>query len=168
MNGRAICVLFFVLVVSGAACGRKPGYQGKSVAELERMVRDPDPAMQVQGAYGLGLQGAEARVAVDALIDALKSEHLPVRQHAAMALGQICAWRDSPDPAARPVVAALTEALRDSEWTVRRHAAIALGQIGPDARAAMPQLQKLAQDPDHLVRNAAQDALKKIGLTPNP
>src|SRR5262245_4024938 len=162
MNRHGGCMVLLFLLTAGSACGRKAGYEGKSIPELENMVRDADPAVQVQGAYGLGLQGSEARCAIDVLIDALKSEHLPLRQRAAMSLGQVCAWSGASDPGIHPAVTALTNALRDSEWTVRRHAAVALGQIGPDARSSVPQLQTLAQDPDRLVRTAAQEALKKI------
>jgi HEAT repeat protein len=59
-------------------------------------------------------------------------------------------------------VPALGDALGDSEWAVRRQAAIALGHIGPDARPAIPALQKVSRDPDPLVRKAAQQALKQI------
>jgi HEAT repeat protein len=136
------------------ACRAKPPFEGKSAGELERMLNDPNPAIQARGAYGLSRLGHEARSAVPSLIAALKKDSV-VRQNAALALGLI-------GPDARDAVSALCETLGDSEWPVRRQAALALGRIGPEARQAIPLLQKLTRDPDPLVRKAAQDALQQI------
>ncbi len=86
MNRRSLRLVLLVLLLG---CGRKPPYEGRSVAELERMLDDPSPTVQVQGAYGLGLHGAAARPAIPALIRALGSSNTLVRQQSAIALGQI-------------------------------------------------------------------------------
>jgi hypothetical protein len=52
--------------------------------------------------------------------------------------------------------------LKDSKQQVRLLACLALKDIGPNARSAMPALEKAAQDPDHYVRAAALEALMKI------
>src|SRR6185437_11149806 len=110
-----------------------------------------DPNVQLQGAYGLGLLGAEARSAVPALVQKLKAEKPVMRQFAASALGHIGSEEAAP---------ALVEALQDAEWVVRQQAATALGQIGPAARATSEApLNRCLQDPSSLVRKAAQDAL---------
>jgi HEAT repeat protein len=153
-----IFLLVLLLPILISACRSKLPYEGKNAAELEQMLRDPNPAVQAQGAFGLSRLGPEARAAVPALMDALKKDRL-VRKNAALALGQI-------GPDARDAVPALSEALGDSEWAVRRQAALALGQIGPEARKAIPGLQKVSRDPDPLVRQAAQKALKQIGRSP--
>jgi HEAT repeat protein len=70
-------------------CSRKQPYERRSVAELERMLDDPNPTVQSQGAFGLSLHGAEARPAIPALMRALKSPDTLVRQQAAVALGKI-------------------------------------------------------------------------------
>jgi len=149
---RKFCLLLMALMVG---CGHKPPYEGKSVAQLERMLKDGDADAQSQAAYGLSLHGPEAVEAVPALAHGLASPHTLVRQNSALALGRI-------GPAARAAVSALTAVLRDPEWMVRRQAALALGEIGPDAVAAVPTLQRLTKDPDRLVRRAAQDALAKV------
>jgi HEAT repeat protein len=137
-----------------AGCTAKPPYVGRSVADLEKMLSDPQTNVQVQGAYGLGLLGAEARPAVPALIRTLKADTPLVRQNAASALGHI---------KAEEAVPALVEALGDREWVVRRQAASALGYIGPVARAACEEpLNRCLQDRNSLVRKAAQDALVKL------
>jgi HEAT repeat protein len=146
-------ILYFLALIT--ACQSKPPYEGKSVAELERMLHASDTAVQSQGAFGLSRLGTEARPAVPALIELLGSKDPFVRQNVALALGQI-------GPEAREAVPVLTTALHDPEWSVRRQAAISLGQIGPEARPALSALEKLRQDPDALVRKAAQEAARKV------
>jgi HEAT repeat protein len=154
MNSKPVGLLLLALFAVG--CSRKPPYEGRSVAELQRMLDDPSPAVQAQGALGLGLHGAEAQPAVPALARALRSSDTLVRQQAALALGQI--------GVADEAVPALVAALADPEWTVRRQAAVALGQIGPPARAAEADLRRRRGDPHKLVREAAEAALAKIAV----
>ena len=153
MRLRILHLILLALIFTSACRARAP-YEGKSVAQLERMLRDPNPAVQAQGAYGLSRLGAEARSAVPSLIAALKMD-TRVRQNAALALCQI-------GPDARDAVPALCEALGDSEWAVRRQAALALGKIGSEAQRAIPLLQRLSRDPERLVRKAAQEAIQQI------
>src|SRR5689334_9233719 len=117
--------LVCALILSG--CGSKAPYEGKSIRQLENMLKSAHPAVQAQGAFGLSRFGAEARTAVPALVEALKSPHALVRQNAALALGQI-------GPEAAEAVPALVELLRDPEWAVRRQAALSLGQMGAAAQ----------------------------------
>ena len=56
----------------------------------------------------------------------------------------------------------LTEALADRNWLVRLHAAEALGLMGPTARDAVPQLQRLLDDERKYVRNVAREAIERI------
>ncbi len=145
--------LGFALAVG---CSHRPPYEGRSVAELEKMLANPVAAVRVQGAYGLGLRGADARAAAPALAQALQSPDILLRTQAALALGKI-------GPDARDAVPQLIDALSDSEWSVRRQTAAALGQIGPDARSAVPALRRLQHDdPSGLVRKAAEEALPKV------
>jgi HEAT repeat protein len=148
---RVLCLLVAVLATS---CGTKPPYEGKSVAQLEAMLRSADPATQVQGAYGLGRLGPGASAAVPSLVEALHGGNSLVRQTAALALGKI-------GPDARAAVPDLVKMLRDPQWLLRRQAAIALGEIGPDAAGAGDELKKLKRDLP-AVRQAAEDALAKI------
>ena len=146
-----------LILALAAGCGHKPPYEGRSGAELRRMLADANPAVRVQGAQGLSLHGAEARPAVPELTQALQSPDALLRAQSALALGAI-------GPDARDAVPALTTALADPEWSVRRQAALALGRIGPDARAAAPALRRLQrEDPNGLVRKAAEQALPGTG-----
>jgi HEAT repeat protein len=142
-----------LIVVTMCGCTSKPPYEGKSVAQLEAMLRDP--ARQVQGAFGLSRLGEQALPALPALVEALKKGPVLVREYAALALGKI-------GPAGKEAVPGLTDALGDPEWTVRRQGALALGHIGPEGRSAQGRLEKLAEDENHLVREAARTALKAI------
>lgn len=142
-------ILLLALILPG--CGRKPPYEGRSVPELERMLADPDPKVQVQGAFGLSLKGAEAQQATPDLIRALTSSNALVRQQACVALGAI-------GPLAEQATPALITALADPEWVVRRQAAVALGRIGPLLAAEEP-LGKCRHDSNSQVRKAAAEAL---------
>jgi HEAT repeat protein len=155
LRARAWFVVWSVAAACAIGCGSKPPYEGKSEAQLERMLHDSDPAVQTQGAFGLSLLGPEARPAVPALIEALDSPNALVRQNAALALGSI-------GPDARGAVEGLTKLLHDEEWSVRRQAAMSLGKIGPDARSAEKALNEARNDPRPLVRSAAEEALKKM------
>ena len=79
-------------------------------------------------------------------------------------LGEFGAWR---------VEARLQieRALQASNSLVRSRAAVVLGQLGPVARPAIPALNKLLADESQDVRDAAKEALRKIGnppVTPQP
>ena len=141
-------LLLLVVCLAAVGCRAKaPPYEGKTVAELDKMLKSSDPVAQAQGAFGLSLLGPEARGATPALIEALKNSDAAVRHVAALALGRI-------GPDAREAVPVLSEALRDSEWPVRREAALALGEIGPGAQSAVGPLQEARQDSDPLVQAA--------------
>src|SRR4051794_17680621 len=150
-------IMLAALLASLAGCGGKKQlpHEGKSVAELERMLDADDPAVQAHGALGLSRPGTEASSAVPRLTELLASSDALVRQNAAVALGKA-------GEEARSAVPALVRCLSDSEWTVRRQAALALGAIGPAAREALPALQKLQRDSDKLVSRAAREAILKI------
>jgi HEAT repeat protein len=146
--------LFVFLFLLGCQ-GKRPPYENKSVEELERMLHDPSPAIQAQGAFGLSQVGEQAVPAVPALAEALTSNESQVRQNAALALGRI-------GPQAKAAVLPLTEALRDNDWPVRRQAAIALGRLREDAKPALPGLEKLTADGNTQVRKAAREAIAEI------
>ena len=75
-----LCLGLFMAL---CGCGGRPPYEGKSVAELERMLREGGTAEQIQGAHGLSLHGREAKPAVPTLAAALRNPETRVRQNAA-------------------------------------------------------------------------------------
>jgi HEAT repeat protein len=156
---RPLCSVRVLALSWGAllatSCGTRLPYEGKSVAQLVKMLESPNQATQLQGAYGLSILGPKASAAVPNLSEKLRSPDPLVRQFSAIALGKI-------GSAAGAAVPNLIELLSDADWTVRRQAALTLGEIGPEAQAALPALAKLKRDLP-LVRDAAKEAIAKIG-----
>src|SRR5256885_1958284 len=106
MAGMSRFLLLTSITLSSLACGARTPYEGKSVAQLTRMLQDTDPKVQAQGAFGLSLLGAAAKPAVPGLVEQLKNPDSLVRQQSALALGHI-------GPDASDAVQHLTDALRD-------------------------------------------------------
>ncbi len=62
-------------------------------------------------------------------------------------------------------VDALIELLGRKDVAVRSHACLSLGRIGPVAKRAIPELERLLKDKDERVKRAAQQALRRIRKT---
>jgi len=90
--------------------------------------------------------------AVEPLLEVLQDGQYPVRQVAALALGEIG------EPS---VVERLFESLGDEHEAVRQAAAVALGKIG--AREAVEPLLRTIGDESEIVRRAVVNALGMIG-----
>jgi HEAT repeat protein len=159
MCATARILLVLPLALFFSSCSSRLPYEGKSLAQLQKMLKDSDPKVQAQGAYGLSLDHDMAQEAVPALIEAMQSKHAIVREKAARALATA-----GPDAAA--AVPVLIGALEDSAWTVQRQAALALGKIGPKAETAIPALQNLSEAPNKPLQQAVQQALRRIEAQP--
>ena len=70
---------FLGALLFAIGCHRAAPYEGRSVAQLSAMLRDSDPVVQTQGAYGLSRLGPEAKAAVPDLIQVLPGENARVR-----------------------------------------------------------------------------------------
>ena len=139
-------------------------------------------------AHTLGLMGRHARPAIPALKALARSRTTStgMRQRAAaMALGKIgeidflMRTLQNPDLGipqylamqglgaagenAAPAIPALMTILNDSDGASQMQAARALGDIGAAANAAVPRLEELTGSSLNFVRNAAGEALIKIG-----
>jgi HEAT repeat protein len=126
-----------------------------AIPELVKHLQDPQSTDRGEAAEALGRIGPDAKVAVPALLAALKDrQHLtPVR--AAEAL-----WFVAKHELAIPM---LTGALKDPDPTTRCHAAYWLGRIGPAAKAAVPALVEALRDAGlYGASSTAADALKSI------
>ena len=125
---------------------------------LIKSLHDPDREVRYNAAFGLGagaFMGGDARSTVPALVELLKDTDVPVRNVAAMALGNI---HDQPTV----VVPVLRESLHDPQEFVRAQAATALGKFGTNAKPAFSVLEELLHDENQDVRNAAAAALRAI------
>ena len=60
------------------------------------------------------------------------------------------------------IVPHMVALLKDETWEMRRGAAWILGMVGPEARDAVPALTEALKDPNPVVRERAQESLKKI------
>jgi HEAT repeat protein len=65
-------------------------------------------------------------------------------------------------PNAASAVNDIIPLLKDEDHVVRRLAALALGQIGPAAKAALPGLNELINDPDTSTGTTALNAINAI------
>ena len=107
-------------------------------------------------AKALGLIGPAAKDAIPNLIVNLHDKNDEVREFSVIAIGEI-------GPSAKDAVPALIEAfLNDEDSWIRSEAKEALGYIGPAAKEAIPALNKLLDDENPDVREAAKEAIKKI------
>ena len=120
-----------------------------AVHVLIKLLEDDEDTVSkaaMQGLTGIG------KVAVEPLINALRSESWILRYCAARVLGMIQDQR---------AVEPLIEALKDEAMHVRNWSIWALGKI-PDKRAVEPLIVAL-EDEDYLNRSSAAQTLGKIG-----
>jgi HEAT repeat protein len=110
----------------------------KGPAELIPRLRNEYLAVRFEAAYALGDLGAEARPAVPALIELLRSEDHDDTEMATFVLARI-----APDPAVEAAVPLLTETVRGLEkgWTAQFNAAVALLKLGREEEKARAVLR---------------------------
>jgi hypothetical protein len=128
------------------------------VAGLIDALRNELEVLRFHAAVALGNLGRAARPAVPALIHtSLWDEDHAVRVEAAVALWKI----DRKGPLVIPV---LSKALTDDNELICWMAADALGQIGPEAREAVPELQRALQRDFRLslIKTGVKLALERI------
>jgi HEAT repeat protein len=107
------------------------------------------------------LLGPEDKDARPALLAALKDPEIEIQRNAAFSLGGVGG------PEAKPAVKILLDLLKKDDnkgqdkevLDLRRKAALAFQNIGPDAKAAVPELRKALHSPDKELRYNATVAL---------
>ena len=118
--------------------------------------QNPDRPTIASAIRLMAIQKIDTTPAVPVLVHCLNDNNAVVVEYAADAL--IWAARQDPSPAIPAVIACL----ENPRTQVRDSAAEALGTFRGKARAAVPGLQKLLNDPDPHVRWQASNSLKKI------
>lgn len=103
----------------------------------------------------LGEIGPDAKAAVEALVELIKSPDRRTREETLLALAKI-------GPAASSAVPALTKALYQPEGTSRYGAAYALGRIGPPAESAIQALLSATRNSDDTLALLSAWALTQI------
>ncbi|MCE9544569.1 MAG: HEAT repeat domain-containing protein [Planctomycetia bacterium] len=131
-----------------------------AVAAARKALKDPEPKVRYSAVWLLGRLGPDAAEALPEL------EKDVCGQDAYF--GNVCAWalfRIEPHNQARidKAMPVLISALDGDRPFVQVEAANTLGMIGPQAKAALPALKRLAESHDLDAAKAASDAIKKIG-----
>jgi HEAT repeat protein len=124
-----------------------------AVPEARKLLTDSRADVRRRAAQALGYIGSDAAPALPELIDQFRDADADARAAAVRAAASI----------GKIAVAPLTAALDDSDGRTRLGAVEALEAIGPEARPALPILERLAQqDPEETVRTAARLVVQKL------
>ena len=155
-----------------------------ALASISNTLKDPNPRVRLAGVNAIGSMGDEAAFAIPEIVPMLLDERSEIRVAAAKALSGI---RDNwaEDSNVRAVlttasgkiavqaietlvhggsssVPVLADFLNSSDRVVREQAAASLGRMGPNARGAIPHLEKALSDSHGWVQAAARTALQAI------
>jgi HEAT repeat protein len=140
------------------------------VPELVDALKDKDPMARYWVALALGSVKARPAQTVPALVETLKDPELLVRGAAARALGVLAGATRSKD--AEPglagaiqkegVPALIGTLKKEKEPQVGIELMWALGEIGDDAKAAIPDLERIVKDEEEALKKAAKEAINKI------
>jgi HEAT repeat protein len=173
---------------SADGAGEESLYQGQPTSFWIGQLQDRAPAFRQQAIQTLELIGPKEEAVLPALAGMLKDRNTGVRLGAAVALRRIgpaagsavpelsAALHDenqhvlnavcalgSISPQDEAVVAALTAALHDTSPMVRVRILKTLAESAPGSQAALAAVRAALQDNDAEVRQAAGDALEKMG-----
>jgi HEAT repeat protein len=132
----------------------------RAIPDLYKALKDKEESVARQALQALRAIGTATRDDVPMLIGGLRDDNLRVRSYAVEALGKL-------GPEARPAVPKLAELLKAKEIDpeMRQQAAKCLGQIGPAAATqGVPVLSEALKDPEAALREAAAEALGKLGV----
>jgi HEAT repeat protein len=153
-------------VVAARALSEYKGAAAPALPELIAAMHDEKLPTEARwnAARTIGKIGPNAVSAVPDLIDEMDDPADTLREHAAEAIGDIG------PTAAELGVPALRKALTDHYVKVRRDSVRSLGYIGTEARPAAEDMLPLLKDPEAIVREAAEKALKIVApeLLPKP
>ncbi len=128
----------------------------KAIPALIECLRNRDPIARRAAASTLGNVEPRSKEIAAGLRETLKDADASVRYAAALAL------RPYNGAEAGFAVSALMELLTQDGADIRRDAILALAEFGTYAKASLPLLHKLQDDPDQRVRNAASWAEARI------
>jgi len=153
--------------VNGASVARAlgriaPGTESAvaAVAALNDLLRADQH--RSAAAQALGEFGPAAASAIPDLIRILRTTADTDRDleagHAAFCLGRVAPGT----PSSAEAIAALAKALQVTSWETRSQAIYALYAFGPKAATSIPRLRELSEDPNLVVRSAAQSTLARL------
>ncbi len=131
-----------------------------AVDELVKLLDDPDSRVVHAACFALGKIGPAAKKASSRLRENLHCDDQFLELSCAWALLKI---QPNNAEVIQLAIPQLIDALAGLQELGRIEAAVALGEIGPAAKSAAEALRKAEGDASPAVRDAATDALKKIG-----
>lgn len=145
-------------VVSARALSTYKAAAVSSVPILIELLQDRTrkPEVRANAARTIGKIGPGSISAVPALIGEMGDADASIREHCAEALGDI-----GPQAAADGIPP-LLKVLTDVNTRVRRDAVRSLGNFGEAAKSTLPEIRKLLNDPETIVREAARNAFKAV------
>lgn len=127
---------------------------------LGKRLKDDDSQIRYRAAKTLAKLGADAKPAIVDLAQALNDENeAKVKYYCAKAIVEIT---DQDPVAGEAAVEDLIAALQLDDTKTLYYVVKALGKIGAAAIDSVPELEKLADDPDDSVRRAVESAIAKI------
>jgi HEAT repeat protein len=152
--------LLTLLLLAGCSSASRPAGEAEaklSVSELTDRLKSDDVQKRLGAVHGLRRHGSDAAPALSELLRLLKHDsEISIRQGAAQALGEI-------GPAAASAVPELIRVmLNETDAPLRRQAAAALGKLGAAAKPALPALRQILQSGPPIVKQAAEESVKKI------
>ncbi|HEY7156391.1 MAG TPA: HEAT repeat domain-containing protein [Gemmataceae bacterium] len=158
-------LLAVVCLVGLGVLAARADFLGKSAADWQKELNDPDAKVRRSAAFALGRLGADARPAMRDLVRRLRDTEGGVRAMAASALGDIVkALNGDALDVWKEASGMLRQVLEnDEDAHVRRAAAYALGTFGPRGAPAAPYLRTALSDDSAMVRQNAAWALGQIG-----
>ena len=131
-----------------------------AVPSLVKALHDPQVDVRQQAAIALGKIGPDAGPALPELIKAARETDKSVRCHAIHAIGSL-------GKSGIGAIPELVKIMKDDDVIEVKLAAIdELASFGPDAAEAVEPLKLAAKDGRIAIREAANDALKKIQKMP--
>ncbi|MCH2182917.1 MAG: HEAT repeat domain-containing protein [Mariniblastus sp.] len=125
----------------------------RALPNIERLMQDKSKSCPHDAAYAYWKVTGDADRPVAVLVELLQDVNF--QNDAIEILGDM-------GPQAKNSVPALIEQLGSSEDYLREGAVLTLGAIGPDAKEALPALGKMKDDPDALIRSAAERSIREI------
>ena len=130
-----------------------------AAAVLAQRMKDPASSVRARSAFALAWTGVPQ--AAPLLSEALADPSSEVRAGAARAVG-VMVQRNRSAELASAVLPALVKALQDEDRMTRLWAAQALGGFGRAGEPALNALRAVSDDPEPVVRRAADQAITSI------
>jgi HEAT repeat protein/V8-like Glu-specific endopeptidase len=133
------------------------GSNPNHITSLVKNLESSENQVRAQAAQALGNIGAEAKLAIPALLKILRDEQNDVTS------GMLADALTKIGPPAKQDIGLLRQAIKDLNTKVRAYAAASIGVLGPDAGSLLALLAEASKDKNAEVRQSALRSLGKMG-----